>query len=109
MRQLSRKWGTTNLAVGDDDQLRLARVVCFGSSIVELRNNVGSGDLCMLGGLRSLLLLLPIDHITNRVNIGMRLDLERVLDLDLSAWCEDIRTERLHEASSRAITIGGNL
>lgn len=66
-----RKQGTTDLPVGDDDQLRLARVVRLGSSTVELRKDVGSSDLCMLGGLRSLLLLLPIDHITNRVNVGM--------------------------------------
>lgn len=63
----------------------------------------------MLGGLGSLLLLCPVYHVTNGINVGIRLELERVLDLDLSPRIERTRTERLDKTSSWAATERGHL
>ena len=44
----------------------------------------------MLGCLCSLLLFCIVDHVANGINVGMRLELERVFDLDLSPRVERI-------------------
>jgi hypothetical protein len=63
----------------------------------------------MLGCLGSLLLLLPVYHITNRINIGKRLELERVLDPDLSPRVKHVRAKRLDKGSSGAAAKRGDL
>lgn len=84
---------TTNLAVGNDDILRLARVDLLGSATAELCQNVRGGDLRVLGGLNGLLLLLPVYHVTDRIDGAVRRQLERPFDLDLPARIEHVWTE----------------
>jgi hypothetical protein len=82
----------------------LARVALLRNTAVDLGKDIRSGNLRMLGCFGGLLLLLPVYHITNRINIRMRLELERVLDLDLSPRVENVRAERLDKFSSGAAT-----
>jgi hypothetical protein len=82
----------------------LTRVGLLRIDEVDLGKDVRCGDLRMLGCLCGLLLLLPVYHITNRVNIAIRLELERVLDPDLSPRVKNIRAERLDKGSSGAAT-----
>lgn len=82
----------------------MARVGFLRFTAVDLGKDVRSGDLRMLGCFGGLLLLLPVDRITNGINIGMRLELERVLDLDLSPRVKHVRAERLDKTSSGAAT-----
>ena len=63
----------------------------------------------MLGCLCGLLLLLPVYHITNRINVPIRLETERVLDLDLSPRVKHFRAEGFYKASSGAATKRGDL
>jgi hypothetical protein len=83
----TKRWNT-NLAVSDDDHFGLPRVVLLGSSTVELSQNVGGHNLSVLWGFGSLLLLHPVYHVANGINVGVRRKLERLLDLDLSPWCQ---------------------
>ena len=46
----------------------------------------------MLRGLSGLFLLRPVCHVANGINVGMRLELERLLDLDLSPRGENTGT-----------------
>jgi hypothetical protein len=87
----------------------LARIGLLRFTAVDLGKDIRSGDLRMLGCLGGLLLLLPVYHITNGVNIGMRLELECVVNLDLSPRIKHVRPERLDEASSGATTKRGDL
>ena len=87
----------------------MARVRLLRITAVNLGKNVRSGDLGMFGCLGGLLLLLPVYHIPNSINIGIRLELECVLDLDLSPRVEHVRAERLDKGSSWAATKGRDL
>ena len=58
----------------------------------------------MLGCLGGLLLLLPVYHVTNRINVVVPLELERVLDSDLSPRGKHIRAEGLDKGSSGTAT-----
>ena len=87
----------------------MARVGLLRITAVDLGKDVLSGDLRMLGCFGGLLLLLPVYHITNRINIGMRLELERVFDPNLSPRVKHVRAERLDKGSSGAATKSGNL
>ena len=87
----------------------MARVRLLRITAVDLGKDVRSGNLRMLGCLGGLLLLLPVYRITNRINVGIRLELERVLDPDLSPRVNHVRAERLDKASSRAATKRGDL
>ena len=82
----------------------MARVPLLRITPVDLGKDVRSGDLRMLGCLGGLLLFLPVYHITNRINVGMRLELERVLDQDLSLRVKHVRAERLDKGSCGAAT-----
>src|SRR5712672_4408229 len=99
----------TNLAVGKDDHLGLARVGLLGSAAIDLAKNVVGSDLRMLGCLGGLLLLLQVCHVTNRVNVGIRLELERLFDFDQPARGERVRTERLDKARCGSGTVSGDL
>lgn len=87
----------------------MARVRLLRITAVDLGKDVRSGDLRMLGCLGGLLLLLPVYRITDRINVGMRLELERVLDPDLSPRVKHVRAERLDKGSSGAATKRGDL
>ena len=87
----------------------MARVALLRNTTVDLGENVLGGDLRMLGCFGGLLLLLPVHHITNRVNIAIRLELERVFDSDLSPRGKNVRAEGLHKPSSGAVAIRRDL
>lgn len=99
----------TDLAVDNDDKLGLISVFLVCRAAVNLREDVCSGNLRMLHGLDNLLLFGPIDHVTNRIDVGMRLELKSIRNFDLSACIEHTRTKGLHKTSSGAVTICGNL
>ena len=65
-------------------------------------NDVGHNE-CTVGlGFRGLLLLVPVDNITNRENARVLRQLEGRLDLDLAALGENIRAERGDERRVRS-------
>ncbi len=62
---------TTNLAVSNNDELGLTSVFLVCSATAELRENIRGGDLCVLWRFGNLLLLGPVYHVTDCVDVGM--------------------------------------
>ena len=87
----------------------MARVLLLRITAIDLGKDVRSGDLRMLGCLGCLLLLLPVYHITNRINVRMRLELERVRNLNMSPRAKYVRAKRLEKARCGAATIRADL
>lgn len=87
----------------------MARVPLLRITAIDLGKDVRSGDLSMFGCLGCLLLLLPVYHITNRINVRMRLELERVRDPYVSPRAEYVRAQRVDEARCGAATIRADL